>query len=113
MIAQQELDFTPRPPAPAAAPEVARLCCYLQQNPGWHTAAQIRTALGYSKRKTRQLAEKSDNDIVSGPGCPGYKHLSHCTLDEIEHATAQLISQGKVMIRRAVKTRNKAHRLLR
>lgn len=103
---QSELNFAPAPPADA---EVARLVEFLRMRPDWHKAKEIAAALGLPDRKVRQLAENSAGQIVSAPGSPGYRHLSHCTADEISHAANQLHSQGKRMIDRSIRLRRAAH----
>lgn len=101
-----------RPPTPDIG-EVERLLNHLSNNPGFHTAKQLTTALDLTDRKIRQLAEAADGLIVSGPGSPGYCHLYHCPAETIGHITATQISQAKHMIRRAIRTRKRAHQLIR
>jgi hypothetical protein len=112
MIEQAAFDFT-APPAPAPVGEVETLLAHLSSTPGFHTAKQLSSALGLSDRKIRQLAEAADGLIVSGPGSPGYCHLYHCDPETIGHITATQISQARQMIRRALRTRNRAHKLIR
>ncbi len=107
---QATFDFDTPPIADPG--EVEILVAYLQQNPGFHTAAQLAVALAYTDRKIRQLAEQSDAEIVSGPGSPGYIHIEHCPAEKIHHITSKMISQGKAMIRRALKTRRRAHSII-
>ena len=76
-------------------------------------AAVADAALDLTDRKIRQLAEAADGLIVSGPGSPGYCHLYHCPAETIGHITATQISQAKHMIRRALRTRKRAHQLIR
>lgn len=109
---QAELDFTPRPPAPEIG-EVEILLAYLSNHPGFHTAATISQALKLTDRKIRQLAEAADGLIISGPGSPGYCHLSHCDAKTLGHITEKMISQGKAMIRRGIRSRKRAHQLIR
>ena len=104
---QQAFDFSPSP-APPEIGEVELVLNYLSNNPGFHTAAQLGKALDLSDRKIRQLAEASDGLIISGPGSPGYCHLYHCDPEVIGHIAEKLISQGKAMIRRAIRTRRRA-----
>jgi hypothetical protein len=106
---QPEFDFTPRPPQAVASADIDRLCDYLRDHAGWITARQLAEALGFKDRKLRQLAEHSQGRIVSGPGCPGYRHLDHCTIEQLDHVAHQLESQGKAMIARALNLRRKAH----
>jgi hypothetical protein len=112
MIAEQAaFDFTSPPPAPIG--DVERLLAYLSAHPGFHTARILSAALDLSDRAIRQLAESADGLIVSGPGSPGYCHLYHCDPETIGHITATQISQAKNMIRRALRTRRRAHHLIR
>ena len=113
MISEQaSFDFTARPILPEVG-EVERLLAWLSARPGFHTAATISAALDLTDRKVRQLAEAADGLIVSGPGSPGYCHLYHCDPETIGHITATQISQAKNMIRRALRTRRRAHSLIR
>ena len=99
--------------APAEIPDVERLLAWLSARPGFHTAKQLAEALDLSDRKIRQLAEQSGGLVVSGPGSPGYCHLYHCPTEQVAHLTATMISQGKTMIRRALLTRRRAHKVIR
>lgn len=108
-----QLDLTFRAaPQPAAAHDVQALIDYLDRNPRFHTARQLASVLNVTDRKVRQLAEAADGMIVSGPGSPGYCHLHHCPAEQIAHLTETLISQGRNMIKRALKTRNRAHGII-
>ena len=110
MNTQALLDFELPPAAPS---EVECLVFWLHKHPGFHTAKQLFTALEYTDRKIRQLAEAADGLIVSGPGSPGYCHLDHCPVEKVDHIANKLISQGKAMIRRAIRSRRKAHARIR
>lgn len=112
MIAQPELDFTPRKPAPPTGDEVARLLSHLRECSGWQTAKQLSAALGFRDRKIRQLAEKSGGEVVSAPGSSGYKHITRCTGEEISHAADQLRSQGRRMLERSIRLRRAAHNII-
>lgn len=111
MNTQASFDFT-APPAPPVG-EVECLLAWLSARPGFHTAKQLSAALDLTDRKIRQLAEAADGLIVSGPGSPGYCHLYHCPVEKVDHIANKLISQGKAMIRRAIKSRRKAHARIR
>lgn len=113
MTTQQELDFSAASAPTPAIGEVERLLAYLSANPGFHTANRIASALDLTDRKVRQLAEAADGLIVSGPGSPGYCHLYHCDPETIGRIAEKLVSQGKAMIRRAIRTRRRAHSLIR
>lgn len=111
MTTQPEFDFTAPPPPEIG--EVETLLAFLSNNPGFHTARQLTSALGFTDRKIRQLSEAADGLIVSGPGSPGYCHLYHCAPETIGHITSTQISQARQMIRRAFRTRKRAHSLIR
>lgn len=111
MLAQASFDFT-SPAAPAAG-EVARLVSHLQRaGETWLTARQLAAALSLTDRKIRSLAEHSDGLIVSGPGCPGYRHLHHCSPVILDEVANRLKSQAKAMLRRSITIRRRAHALL-
>ena len=95
------------------AGEVETLISYLHQNPGFHTAKTLSAAFNIPDRKVRQLAEAANGLIVSGPGAPGYIHLNHCPTKQLSHIAESLISQGKAMIKRGIKTRTLAHHTIR
>jgi hypothetical protein len=102
---QAAFDFT-APPPPIS--EVELLLNHLSNNPGFHTCKKLSSALGLSDRVIREIAEQNPELIVSGPGSPGYCHLYHCPDEQTGHITEMLISQGKKMIRRAIRTRRAA-----
>ena len=108
MHEQFNFDFT----APAAT-EVELLVRYLRNQPGFHTARDLSSALNLTDRKIRQIAEASNGVIVSGPGSPGYCHLDHCPTEKLSHIADTLLSQGRLMIRRAIRTRRLAHARIR
>ena len=109
---QQELNLQSTDD-PAVISEVEHLLVWLSSHPGFHTAREIGRELGLSDRKIRQAAEAADGMVVSGPGSPGYCHLYHCPVEQAGHIAEKLISQGKNMIRRGIRTRRKAHSLIR
>lgn len=116
MHQQADLPFSSSPPVPETSE--ARLLAdilisYLYRNPDWHTARQLAETLDLNDRRIRQLAELSDGRIVSGPGCPGYRHIRHCTPDDIAHAADQLRSQARRMLARSIRLRRRAHALVR
>lgn len=108
---QPTFDFT-APPAPPAG-EVEALIRYLAWHPGFHTAAKLSTALNHTDRKIRQLAEASDGFIISGPGSPGYCHISHCDTERLAHIADTLRSQARSMLARSIRIRKRAHSLIR
>jgi hypothetical protein len=95
MTTQQQLDlFAP----PAQPGEVEQLCTYLyNRGPQWTTAKRIEADLGINDRKLRILKAASNRRIVSAPGSPGYRHLAHCTIDQINESAARLKSQIRHM----------------
>jgi hypothetical protein len=107
---QATFDFT-APAAPVG--EAERLLAWLAAHPGFHTAATLAAALHLSDRKIRQLAEASDGLVISGPGSPGYCHLYHCDPATIGHIADTLRSQARNMLRRSIRIRVRAHKLIR
>ena len=65
----------------------------------WYQARELKALLHISDRRLRQLAEFSRGQIVSGQ--LGYRLTRCASVDEIDHAEAWLISQGRKMIDRA------------
>jgi len=113
MNTQLDLCFTS-----AAAPlqqdaETERVLDFLRENPGFHTARQLSAALDLTDRQIRKAAETSATEIVSGPGSPGYCHITHCPPEKIAHVADTLQSQARHMLRRAFKLRQTAHAIIR
>ena len=111
---QCDFDFSAKKmPAPAAS-EVDQLIDFLlwSSAKGWVNAKQIAASLGFNERKIRSLAQHSDGIIISGPGCPGYRHINHCTFDECREVYQRLDSQCDAMKRRSIQIRQMAHRLI-
>lgn len=91
--------------------QVAMLATWLYQSGDeWITARRITEALDFTDRRIRRLASASGGLIVSGPGCPGYKHVLHCDPQEVATVTARLIHQGKLMADRAHQITRAFHR---
>ena len=91
--------------------EVAHLAAWLYEiGDSWTTAREISAALNLKDRQIRQLAASSGGLIVSGPGCPGYKHIRHCDGEEIATVTARLRHQAKLMADRAGQITSQFHR---
>lgn len=111
MIEQASFDFS-APPSPAPG-EVEILTAYLRNHPGFHTAKQLAQALAYTDRQIRQIAEQSDGSIISGPGSPGYCHITHCDPETIGHIAETLRSQARRMIARSIRIKRRAHQLIR
>jgi hypothetical protein len=100
--------------AAAAAPlqeeaETELVLAYLQANPGFHTARVLSAALGLTDRQIRRAAELASGTIVSGPGSPGYCHITHCSLEQLDHIRNTLRSQARHMLRRYVNLGKRAH----
>ena len=105
-----QLELTLSAPADPELEEVARLTRYLYEaGDRWVKARQIAAALGVDDRKVRSLASASRGEVVSGPGCPGYKHVRHCDPEEVARVTAQLTRQAKLMADRAGEIRRRFH----
>ena len=100
-------------PAPAAA-EVDQLIDFLfwSSANGWVNAKTISARLGFNERKIRSLAEHSNGVVISGPGCPGYRHISHCTGAQVREVSDRMKSQAKAMLRRSIRLKNLAHSII-
>ena len=94
-------------------PEVECLVSYLHNNPGFHTAKQLSEILGFTDRQIRKAAELSNGQIVSGPGSPGYCHISHCSLKQLNHIRNTIRSQARQMLNRYLKLGKTAHQTIR
>ena len=70
--------------------DLAALCAFLRNLTNWASAQTISQRLGFTERKIRDLASKSKGLIVSGPGSPGYKHVTRCTGEEIDRIALRL-----------------------
>lgn len=69
----------------------------------WHRGRQLCAQLDTDERTIRALADASGGAVISSSA--GYKLLRAATNDEIDHAEARLISQGRKMIERAAQYR--------
>jgi hypothetical protein len=85
----------------------------LKRGRQWTTAKEITAALGLEERRIRVLAEHSACLIVSGPGCPGYRHLMNTTVEQIREIMDRLQSQGTRMIQRSIRIGKLAHKTIR
>lgn len=113
MSQQACFNFTPSA-APPADGEVERLVSYLyQRGPVWTPAKQILADLGINDRVIRKLKGLSNNRIISGPGCPGYRHLDHTTLIQINEVLNRCFSQARAMTADYLALRKLAHSLIR
>jgi len=79
----------------------------------WTTARQIAADTGLEERTIRDCAEHSNCQVVSGPGCPGYRHIMHTTADQIREIVNRLQSQAKRMQRRSISIGRAAHKIIR
>jgi hypothetical protein len=94
-----------RIPGPDVAPEdVARLVAILSKADDWLTSREIAAQIGppANERSIRAAASAACPQVLSYPGSPGYKLMSRCTVQEIQHAIAAFQSQGNEMLKRAV-----------
>ena len=110
-----QLDFDlSRSKAPVVSrQEIETVVQFLIGRP-WTTAAEILAALDIDERRLRAIAEQSEGQILSGPGCPGYKLLtSTAQLQEVDETANRLESQAKRMLARAYQIRRRAHALIR
>ena len=107
---QLALNFdAPQPPEVAQVAELARWL--YQQGHTWTKAAQICAALPHlDERSVRRLAAASAGLIVSGPGCPGYKHVLNCDPEEVRAVANRLQHQAKLMSTRAGEILSQHHR---
>jgi len=85
----------------------------LKAHGGWMTRRQIVEACGgrIDERQVRSLANASEW-ILSGPGSPGYRHVTNSNPEEINHYSNANISQGKKMIARGIAFRRRAHQTI-
>ena len=110
---QFELDLTVQPEKSAGTGLRELLHVLKSLGPVWTTAGQLAGRLQLSDRTVRKLAEASEGQIVSAPGCPGYKHFDNCTTEEIAHAADKLRSQARLMLQRSIRLRRKAHSIIK
>ena len=90
--------------------ELNSLLAYLRGKQEWTKAKTITKALGFNARKIRQLASESDGHILSGPGCPGYKHILNAAPKEIAEVAARLKHQAEAMLARSIAIQNAYHK---
>lgn len=99
-----ELGFTIEPPAtggPVVTPRDVQLLMKVLEGGVWMTASEIAHHTGDSDRKIRAIASAACPQVISYPGSPGYRLMSACTIEEINHCIAALQSQGTEMLKRA------------
>ena len=111
---QCDFDFTTKRMPVAAAAEVDQLIDFLlwASASEWVPAKTISARLGFNERKIRSLAEHSNGVVISGPGCPGYRHISHCTGAQVREVSDRMKSQAKAMLRRSIRLKNLAHSII-
>lgn len=92
--------------------QVKFLVTLLDERKCWMTASQIVAVLQgtWTDRDVRMYAEAAKGRIISGQ--KGYRHIRHATQEEVQHASAWMLSQGKKMIQRAIRIRNLAHQMV-
>lgn len=83
--------------------DVARLVKILTEAEGWLTAREIAARIGppANERGIRAAANAACPQVISYPGSPGYRLMSACTIEEINHCIAAIQSQGTEMLKRA------------
>ena len=112
MISELQPDLFAAPVHSADA-DVRWLEEFLRGGKCWFTSGDILMSLGVpasenKKRWLRGLANASEF-VVSGQS--GYRHMEHCSPEEIHHCAATLESQAKEMAERAGRLRKSAHKL--
>lgn len=106
---QFQFQFAPEPKPAGASHELRALLAYLRGKTDWTTAKTITAALGLTDRQIRKLASESDGHILSGPGCPGYKHILDAAPQEIAEVAARLKHQADAMTARAIAIQRAYH----
>jgi len=99
MNTQLDLDFNATPQTSDI--DLDRLTSWLYaRGDNWSTAKIITAELGFTDRNVRALASASNGQILSGPGCPGYKHIRHSDPEEVAQVVARLRHQAHAMDQR-------------
>ena len=110
---QTEFKATQKKSVPLAS-QIDRLVSYLNAaGETWTPGSQVAADLALDERRIRYLAEHSACLVVSGPGCPGYRHLHHTTPVQIGEVINRLQSQAKRMIQRSIRISKAAHAIIR
>ena len=80
-------------------------------NGEWHTGEQLRTAIGWGERKLRDVAEASNGQVLSAPGCAlGYKLAVYTPVEEYyAEIRRRYQSQIKRMEERLIKMDKAVH----
>jgi hypothetical protein len=84
----------------------------LRKGDQWITAKEISRVLEFSERKIRDLASASGGRILSGPGCPGYRHIQWSKFSDASEVSKRMRSQAKAMWRRSIEIERMAHTLI-
>lgn len=104
-------EFLFREPKPkSSSHELNALIAILRGKKEWITARELAEKLKLTNRKIRDLASQSDGLILSGPGCPGYKHILDAEPHEIAEVCARLKHQADAMISRSIQIRSAYHK---
>ena len=106
---QSNLNFI-EPKPDGASQDLITLLSYLRGQEDWTTARSITGIFRWNDRKIRKLANESDGHILSGPGCPGYKHILNAAPDEITQVYNRLKHQSTAMLKRAISIQNAYHK---
>jgi hypothetical protein len=96
----EQLEISYAPVAPVD-PQIGDLERCLRGR-GWTSAEDLAEQLRCDDRRVRKLASMSDQ-IVSGPGRPGYCHIADITREDYERCRAAMRSQTRKMIGRIVR----------
>lgn len=85
MIVQEELGLrTRRPAAERAAADADLLIDILRKRPDLQRrpSAVVQTFMGWDDRRLRAAAEAADGQILSAPGCVGYRLAESVSVDD-------------------------------
>lgn len=96
---------------PADHPNVRWLVGLLKAR-GWMTRKEIleeagRSGGNYSERWVRALVQAAGVEIVKGQ--EGFNHVDNVTIAQGNHAAAQSISQGRIMLRYGIRLQRAMH----
>ncbi|MFC5049206.1 hypothetical protein ACFPK9_01050 [Rubritalea spongiae] len=105
---QQELKFSLAQRA-TKTQQLNTLVSWLKGKADWQSSSAITTALGLHSRTIRSLANQSDGLIISAQGTPGYKHITNCTIAELEMVMAKLDHATQELAKRVTAIRKRYH----
>jgi hypothetical protein len=71
-------------------------------------AGEFEQRFGWSDRQCRQIAEASHGEIIST--CDGYLLTVRATAEEFKQANSRIYSQGRKMLRRALREQRVWHK---